>query len=130
LRPTPSLEDQVSVFISPSDRVDQLYPQALGFLRLAGLRWRYSDRPPNGKDFKCCLEQIHVSECETWRTEGFKYGLTDAGRTLLPPECDAFQGRKREFYGRNAIAAKTTGDAMLMSASEITAKRASTPAGK
>jgi hypothetical protein len=28
LRPTPNLEDQVSVFMFPSDRVAQLYPQA------------------------------------------------------------------------------------------------------
>jgi hypothetical protein len=29
-RPTPNLEDQVSVFITPRDRGAQLYPQALG----------------------------------------------------------------------------------------------------
>jgi hypothetical protein len=29
-RPTPNLEDQVSVFMTPGDRVAQLYPQALG----------------------------------------------------------------------------------------------------
>jgi hypothetical protein len=32
LRPTPNLEDQIPVFLSPSDRVAQLYPQASGFL--------------------------------------------------------------------------------------------------
>jgi hypothetical protein len=32
LRPTPNLEDQVPVFISPSDRFVQLYPQAPGSL--------------------------------------------------------------------------------------------------
>jgi hypothetical protein len=31
----PNLEDQVPVFISPSDRVAQLYPQALGSLFVA-----------------------------------------------------------------------------------------------
>jgi hypothetical protein len=30
LRPTPNLEDQISVFMSPSDRVTQLHPQAPG----------------------------------------------------------------------------------------------------
>jgi hypothetical protein len=30
LRPTPNLEDQVSVFMFPSDRVAKLYPQAPG----------------------------------------------------------------------------------------------------
>jgi hypothetical protein len=29
-RPTPNLEDQVSVFMTPGDRVAQLYPQVLG----------------------------------------------------------------------------------------------------
>jgi hypothetical protein len=32
---TPSLEDQVSVFMSPSDRVAQLFPQAPGSLFIA-----------------------------------------------------------------------------------------------
>jgi hypothetical protein len=32
LRPTPNLEDQVSVFMSPSDRVAQLYPLPLDSL--------------------------------------------------------------------------------------------------
>jgi hypothetical protein len=29
-RPTPNLEDQASVFVTPKERVTQLYPQALG----------------------------------------------------------------------------------------------------
>jgi hypothetical protein len=29
-RPTPNLENQASVFMTPKDRVAQLYPQALG----------------------------------------------------------------------------------------------------
>jgi hypothetical protein len=40
------MEDLVSVFMSPSDRVAQLYPQAPG--SLAGLRWRYYNTPPHG----------------------------------------------------------------------------------
>jgi hypothetical protein len=35
LHQTPNLEDQVSVFMSPSDRVAQLYPQAPGSLFIA-----------------------------------------------------------------------------------------------
>jgi hypothetical protein len=35
LRPSLNLEDQVSVFMSPSDRVAQVYPQALGSLSAA-----------------------------------------------------------------------------------------------
>jgi hypothetical protein len=40
-RPTPNLEDQVSVFMIPGDRVVQLYPQALGtnFSRLLRRAW-------------------------------------------------------------------------------------------
>jgi hypothetical protein len=40
-RPTPNLEDQVSVFMTPRDRVVQLYPQALGtnFSRLLRHAW-------------------------------------------------------------------------------------------
>jgi hypothetical protein len=39
--------------MSPGNMVAQLYPRAQGslfcrFLRLAGLRWRYSDPPPHG----------------------------------------------------------------------------------
>jgi hypothetical protein len=47
IRDSPNLEGQVTVFITPRNRVAQLYPQALGsfrrLLRLAGLRWRYSN---------------------------------------------------------------------------------------
>jgi hypothetical protein len=40
-RPTPNLEDQVSVFMTPGDRVAQLYPQAQGthFSRLLRHVW-------------------------------------------------------------------------------------------
>jgi hypothetical protein len=40
-RPTPNLEDQASVFMTPGDRVAQLYPQALGthFSRLLRHSW-------------------------------------------------------------------------------------------
>jgi hypothetical protein len=45
--PTPNLEDQASVFITPGDTVTQLYPQALGihFSRIYDmhvLQWDYS----------------------------------------------------------------------------------------
>jgi hypothetical protein len=47
---SPNLEGQVPVFISPRNRVAQLYPRALGsflrrLLRLARLGWRYSNPP-------------------------------------------------------------------------------------
>jgi hypothetical protein len=40
-RPTPNLEDQSSVFMTPGDRVARLYPQALGthFSRLLRHAW-------------------------------------------------------------------------------------------
>jgi hypothetical protein len=39
--PTPNLEDQVSVFMTSGDKVDQLYPEALGthFSRLLRHAW-------------------------------------------------------------------------------------------
>jgi hypothetical protein len=48
-----NLESQVPVFISPRNRVAQLYPRALGSLFVASynsqeLRWRYSNPPPHG----------------------------------------------------------------------------------
>jgi hypothetical protein len=51
LRPTPNLEDRVPVDLSPRKSVAQLYPPGTGFpfhrlLRLAGLRWGYSNPPP------------------------------------------------------------------------------------
>jgi hypothetical protein len=51
-RPTPNLEDQASKFMSPGDRVAQLYPQAQVFYfsrlwRHAGVRWGYSSPPPH-----------------------------------------------------------------------------------
>jgi hypothetical protein len=49
----PQLGAQVPVFISPRNRVAQLYPRALGSLFVAsydsqGLRRRYSNPPPHG----------------------------------------------------------------------------------
>jgi hypothetical protein len=50
---SPSMEGRVPLFISPRNRVAQLYPPRTGFpfyplLRLTGLRWRYSNPPPHG----------------------------------------------------------------------------------
>jgi hypothetical protein len=47
------MEGQVPVFITPRNRVAQLYPRALGSLFVAsydsqGLRWRYSNPRPHG----------------------------------------------------------------------------------
>jgi hypothetical protein len=36
-RPTPNLEDQVSVFMTPGDRVAQLYPRAMGSSGTSGV---------------------------------------------------------------------------------------------
>jgi hypothetical protein len=48
---SPNLEVQVPIFISPRNRVAQLYPHGTGFpplllLLLAWLQWRYSNPPP------------------------------------------------------------------------------------
>jgi hypothetical protein len=61
--PSFNLEGQVLVFMSPRNRVAQLYPRVLGslcrHLRLAGLRWRYSISPPHGEGCGCV-------SCRTW----------------------------------------------------------------
>jgi hypothetical protein len=54
-RPTPNLEDQASGFMTPRDRVTQLYPQALGTILVAfydmhGLQWDYSLIPATTRD--------------------------------------------------------------------------------
>jgi hypothetical protein len=61
-RPTPTLEDQASVFISPRGRVAQLYPQAPGtnFSRLLTARMVYGGTilipwSPNGTNCYCLL---------------------------------------------------------------------------
>jgi hypothetical protein len=53
IRNFPNLEGQVPAFISPRNRVAQLFPPGTGFpfhrlLRLAGLPWRYSTPLPHG----------------------------------------------------------------------------------
>jgi hypothetical protein len=52
-RDSPKLEDEFPVFISPRNRMTQLYPPGTEFhfrrlLQLAGLRWKYSNPPPRG----------------------------------------------------------------------------------
>jgi hypothetical protein len=49
---SPNLEGQVPVFICPRNRVPPVIPPGTGYpfcrlLRLAGLRWRYSNPPPH-----------------------------------------------------------------------------------
>jgi hypothetical protein len=53
----PNLESQVPVFISPRNRVVQLYPRRL--LRLAGTRWMYSNPPPHGVG-KCVSASLNT----------------------------------------------------------------------
>jgi hypothetical protein len=53
--PTPNLEDQTSVFMTPGDRVAQLKPQELGthlvaFYDMHGLQWDYSLNPATKRD--------------------------------------------------------------------------------
>jgi hypothetical protein len=56
LRPTPNVEDQASVFMTPADRVAQLYPQAprvpilVAFNDMHGLQWDYSLIPASTLD--------------------------------------------------------------------------------
>jgi hypothetical protein len=57
-RPTPNLEDQVPVFMSPSDRVAELCPQASGSLFFA-----VNDSPGYGEDI---LARLHMSWKNRW----------------------------------------------------------------
>jgi hypothetical protein len=57
LRPTPNLEDQVSVFMSPSDRVAQLYREAPGSLFVA-----FYDSQGYGGGILTRLHTGHVSK--------------------------------------------------------------------
>jgi hypothetical protein len=49
---SPNLVSQVPIFISPRNKVAQIYPRALGSLSVSydsqGLRWRYSNQTPHG----------------------------------------------------------------------------------
>jgi hypothetical protein len=54
-RPTPNLEDQAFVFMTPGDRVTQLYPQALvpilvAFYDMHGLQWDCSLIPATTRE--------------------------------------------------------------------------------
>jgi hypothetical protein len=54
IRDSPNLEGQVPVFITPLEQGAPAIPSGTGFpfvrlLRLAGLRWRYSNPPPRGE---------------------------------------------------------------------------------
>jgi hypothetical protein len=100
-RPTPTLEDQASVFISPRGRVAQLYPQARGthFSRLLRHAWvtvglflfpghhtgifispssKYSPEHPVLKHPQCLLPLI-------WETK-FQTHTKPEGLTLLVPK--------------------------------------------
>jgi hypothetical protein len=65
---SPNLEGQALLFVSPRNRVAQLYPRALGSLPAdshdsAGLRWRYCNPPPHVISVCMlikCLNSCHV----------------------------------------------------------------------
>jgi hypothetical protein len=89
-RPTPNLEDQVSLFMTPGDRMAQLYPQALGahFSRLLRHAWvtvglffnpgHHAGNTcciPQLNQVEMCLIEIHICVC-FWKSGGTKYILT------------------------------------------------------
>jgi hypothetical protein len=58
IRDSPNLEGQVPVFIYPQEQCGPVIPPGTGFpfrrlLRLAWLRWRYSNPPPHGVAWFC-----------------------------------------------------------------------------
>jgi hypothetical protein len=66
IRDSPNLEGHVPIFISPRNRVDQLYSPGTGFpfrrlLRLAGLRWSYSNPPPHGSHWLFTTELFFIT---------------------------------------------------------------------
>jgi hypothetical protein len=77
----PNLEDQVPVFISPRNRVAQLYPRALGSLFVVsydsqGLRWRYSNPPPHGLLYICvygCSRQSGLQDYNRTRKKSISW---------------------------------------------------------
>jgi hypothetical protein len=70
---SPNLEGQVPIFISPRNRVAQLHPghwvPFCRLLRLAGLRWRYSNPPPHGSLYTLNTDGIYC----TTRIQQFLY---------------------------------------------------------
>jgi hypothetical protein len=69
---SPNLEGQVPVFISPRNRVSS-FPPGTGFpfcrlLRLAGLRWRYSNPPPHGSSQPPACSHYITSSRTTQKT--------------------------------------------------------------
>jgi hypothetical protein len=73
---SPNLWGQAPVFISPRNRVAQLYPTVLGSLSVAsydsqGLRWRYSNQPPHRKFTgfsEVCIGSIFKAKLCRWAT--------------------------------------------------------------
>jgi hypothetical protein len=76
---SPNLEGQVPVFISPRNRVAQLYHPGTGLpfcrlLRLAGQRWKYSNPPPHWVDKPGGLNQIfHIIR----KTQSMNWSMRD-----------------------------------------------------
>jgi hypothetical protein len=63
--PTPNLEDQVSVFITPGDRVAQLYPRhwvpiLVAFYDKHGLQWDYSLIPATITEYENHTNPINI----------------------------------------------------------------------
>jgi hypothetical protein len=64
--PTPNLEDQASVFMTPGDRVAQLYPRhwvriLVAFYDMHGLQWNYFLIPANTREISLLGPDIFVS---------------------------------------------------------------------
>jgi hypothetical protein len=68
---SPNLEGQVPIFISPRNRVAQLYPRALCSLSVAsyesqGLRWRYSNPPAHGWVVTSSSASSYIATAVRW----------------------------------------------------------------
>jgi hypothetical protein len=97
----PNLEGQVPVFISPRNKMAEIYSPGTGFLfcsllRLVGLRWRYSNPHPLwNPEF---WSQSQSQSCYDWRSVSMSWCLAPSGshghkfvtvRRLLSCFCEA-----------------------------------------
>jgi hypothetical protein len=94
---SPNLEGQVPVFISPRNRVAQIYPRALHSLSVAsydsrGLRWKYSNPPPHRVVAHVGVGVLLAAYSQSTSTSGYRASLWD-------PWPDFILGGSHTFIG-------------------------------
>jgi hypothetical protein len=108
-RPTPNLEDQIPVFMSPSDWVVHLCPQAPGSLQLAGLWWRCVNLPPH-RELSSPSSRKSVSVFDP--QNGSRTFLRNVGE-ILPHYMLSYPSRLyfskfiKQLYGQNSVTSRS-----------------------